>query len=214
MFGVRMVITPPVAPILEWGVACRAMPGESALGDAHVIAFEPDRALVAVVDGLGHGAEAAHAARLAAEQIEQRKSLSVIPLVRECHQALRGTRGVTMSVARFNCADETMTWLAIGNVEGVLVRADQHAVPARESIVMRGGVVGYELPMLRAAVVTVTPGDLLVFATDGVDGAFTDHLSTSRPPQQLADDILESYGKRTDDALVLVARYLGKSGGP
>jgi hypothetical protein len=31
----------------------------------------------------------------------------------------------------------------------------------------------------------------------------------SDPPQQLADQLLAEYGKATDDALVLVARYMG-----
>ena len=212
MFGGRIGVTPKATPLLEWGVASRAMEGEKASGDAHVVAFDTECALVAVVDGLGHGADAAVAARKAAAVVERSTNKTVIPLVREIHQALIGTRGVAMSLARFNMADDTMSWLAIGNVEGMLLRADPGVVPVREAIVMRGGVVGYELPMLRAAVITVNRGDLLVFATDGIDAAFTDHLSTSRPLQKLADDILSTYGKRSDDALVLVARYLGKPG--
>lgn len=214
MFGGRIHVTPKSPPLLEWGVAGRAMDGEKSSGDAHVVTFDEDSVLVAVVDGLGHGSEAAQAARRAAGVIERSASKAVIPLVRECHQALIGSRGVAMSLARFSYTDETMSWLAIGNVEGMLVRGDPAVVPAREAIVMRGGVVGYELPMLRAAMITVSKGDLLAFATDGIDAAFADHLSPSRPLQKQADDILATYGKRSDDALVLVARYLGKPGAP
>jgi phosphoserine phosphatase RsbX len=52
-------------------------------------------------------------------------------------------------------------------------------------------------------------GDLLILATDGVRTGFTSQVRLSDPPQQVADDILARHGKSTDDALVLVARFLG-----
>jgi negative regulator of sigma-B (phosphoserine phosphatase) len=198
-------------PFLDWGVAGAALPGQSSSGDAHVVCARPDGVLVAVVDGLGHGPEAAAAADKAAATISRHSDQSVISLIRTCHKALIGTRGVAMSMAYFNALDDTLTWLAIGNVEGVLMRGDPKARPQRESIVMRGGVIGYELPVVRAAVTVVAPGDLLVFATDGVESSFTDQLGVSRPPQRLADQILAEHGKGTDDALVFVARYLGRT---
>lgn len=209
------LIDTPIAaarvPFLEWGMAGAAQPGQQSSGDAHVVCPRPDGALVCVVDGLGHGPEAAAAAKTAIDTVTRYAEQSVISLVRTCHKALIGSRGVAMSIASFNTLDDTLTWLAIGNVEGVLLRADPRAVPQREAIVMRGGVVGYELPIVRAAVTVVAPGDLLVFATDGIEPSFTDQLGTSRPPQPLADHILAEYGKGTDDALVLVARYLGRT---
>ena len=46
-------------PFLEWGVAAQALPGEAISGDRHVMQAFPSGALVAVIDGLGHGEEAA-----------------------------------------------------------------------------------------------------------------------------------------------------------
>lgn len=198
------------SPFVDWGVAGAAVPGEPASGDLHVVCHQPNGTLLAVVDGLGHGPEAALAAQRAAETIGEHCDQSVIGIVRLCHKALAGTRGVAMSIASFNITDETMTWLAIGNVEGLLVRADPRAVPTREAVVMRGGVVGYELPIVRAAVTTVSPGDVLIFATDGIRSAFTDQIYVGRRPQALADNILTDHAKGTDDALVLVARYTGR----
>jgi hypothetical protein len=114
-----------------------------------------------------------------------------------------------MSLASFSALDSSLTWLGIGNVEGVLVRADPRGAPARESLLLRGGVVGYRLPMLSASVLTVNTGDLLAFATDGVDAAFTAEVTATATLQPLADHILGQWGKATDDALVLVARFAG-----
>jgi hypothetical protein len=120
-----------------------------------------------------------------------------------------GTRGVAMSLAQFSVTDDTMTWLAIGNVEGVLVRSEPGSSPAREAVIMRGGVIGSRLPPLQATVVAVAPGDLLVFATDGVRPGFSALANPIHAPKKIADAILATHGKDTDDALVLAARYLG-----
>ena len=52
---------------------------------------------------------------------------------------------------------------------------------------------------------------MLLIATDGIHSSFTVQLGASRPPQRLADQILAEHGKGTDDALVFVARYLGRT---
>jgi serine phosphatase RsbU (regulator of sigma subunit) len=165
--------------------------------------------LVAVVDGLGHGGEAAAAAKLAVATMEQHAEEPVITLIQRCHEALKRTRGAAMSVAHFNSAYHTLTWLGVGNVEGVLVRADSHDNPGRETIMLLGGTIGFRLPTLRATVTTVTPGDTLVFATDGIRSGFVGEVVREERPKAIADRICNRYGKGTDDALVLVARYLG-----
>ena len=122
-----------------------------------------------------------------------------------------GTRGAVMTLALFDALEETMTWLGVGNVEGILMRATPNVTPSRESVLLRGGVVGYQLPVLRASVIPVTRGDTLILATDGVRTGFSTALNLSQSPQKIADQILSQYGKETDDALVLVARYLGRA---
>lgn len=97
----------------------------------------------------------------------------------------------------------------MGNVECLLIRGDAAARPAREFLLTRGGVVGYQLPTLRVSSVAIATGDTLLFATDGIRHAFLDGLNPSDPPQQMADDVLRSHAKPTDDALVLVARFVG-----
>ncbi len=199
------------SPYLDIGVASVALMGQTTSGDLHLVAPRGEGALLAVLDGLGHGPEAASAATKAAATLGRHATESVIALVRTTHQALIGSRGVALSLAAINAVDDTLAWLAIGNVEGILLRADPAARPVREAIVMRGGVVGYELPSLQAAVHTLSKGDVVVFATDGIEASFAQHLDLSLSPQQLADQVLADFSKGTDDSLVLVARYLGKT---
>jgi hypothetical protein len=200
-----------VPAAIEWGQAARALSEPS--GDLAVVQEFKHGVLVAVVDGLGHGPEAAEAARLAAEELQQHVDESVIALMRRTHTRLRGTRGVVMSLASFNTRDDTMTWIGVGNVEGILMRAEPApgGSQARESILLRGGVVGYDLPAMQASVVAVNRGDTLAFATDGLRNEFISGVRAAIPPGRHAADLLTRYGKATDDALILVARYLGAS---
>ena len=183
--------------LIEWGVACLTMPGESQSGDRHLVQPYTNGVLVAVVDGLGHGAQAAAAAHE-----------SVIALCKRCHDGLRKTRGVVMSLASFNERDQTLTWMGIGNVEGLVLSVESSPRPRDEYLFLRGGVVGGHLPSLSASFMPVMRGDTLIFVTDGIRSGFAKGLSMSDPPKLIANRVLADYSKGSDDALVLVARYL------
>ncbi len=207
----------PSLPLIDWAVAARPLAGQSVSGDLHVVVPFPAGALVGAIDGLGHGKEAAAAAAIAVATLTVHAHEPVIPLLKHCHERLKGTRGVVMSVASFTARDHSMTWVGVGNVDGLLRRVDVNSQPPVESLLLRGGVVGYQLPPLRAFVLPVAQDDLLIFTTDGIRSNFARDLSSSAllhrhtqgEPQHLANRILAQYGKSTDDALVLVVRYLG-----
>ena len=101
-----------------------------------------------------------------------------------------------------------MTWLGVGNVQGVLVRADKKST-GQETLLLRGGVVGDHLPQLQGTVLPVGQGDMLLFATDGVRNDFAGTLSALENPQRAADRILKGFSNGSDDALVLALRITG-----
>ena len=192
----------------EYGVARFALPGDGESGDQYLVCCNQTGILVAAVDGIGHGAEAASAAKAAIDILRNGIGEPILSLVAKCHENLRSTRGVVMSVASVEVIHGLMTWLGVGNVQGVLVRADRKN-GAQETLLLRGGVVGDQLPQLQAAVLPVAKGDLLVFATDGVRTDFTRTLSPLENPQRAADRILKSFSNGSDDALVLAMRITG-----
>ncbi|HEU0038929.1 MAG TPA: SpoIIE family protein phosphatase [Verrucomicrobiae bacterium] len=219
--------------VISWGVASRALPGESVSGDMYVVKPIADGYLLAVVDGLGHGDEAVLAARATLPVLEAYTGGPLDALVKRCHEALRQTRGVVMTVATLRLAQNQLTWLGVGSVEACLLRAadaekvrgegvllretaetgtlSRLASAISERVLLRSGIVGYQLPKLHTSTLTLGPGDLLAFATDGIGAGFTKELPRSNSPQQLADQILEKHFKGNDDALVLVVCYLGAS---
>jgi phosphoserine phosphatase RsbX len=198
--------------VIDWAVATAALEGEEESGDLHVVRSFHGGALVAVIDGLGHGPEAAVAARHAAAVLDSHYAETVVGLLQRCHQTLRGTRGAVITLASFRTAGPAMSWAGVGNIEGTLLRRDPGERRPRESVMLVGGVPGHKLPPLRASDLPIAAGDTLVLSTDGIRAGYMDTVAPHHTPQQIADRLLADYGKGTDDALVLVARYLGASG--
>lgn len=194
---------------IEWGIAARSLPGQPESGDHQVVKQFPGGALMAAVDGVGHGTDAATAAMIAKDVLETHPADPIVALVQRCHEALHATRGVTLSVASFDAAQGLVTWLGVGNVVGVLLRRSVTPVSVEKALLLRAGVVGLQLPpTLDADSVPVSEGDTLIFATDGIQSDFTRGLAASQPPQKAAESILAHHSKTTDDALVLVVRFL------
>src|SRR5262245_42239001 len=193
---------------IEWGAAFAPLAGELCSGDEYVVVPFSHGVLIAVLDGIGHGEEAAAASRRASAILKKYAEEPVIALVQRCHHELRETRGVVISVASFNTRHGLMTWLAVGNVHGTLLRNTVSFPQMEEALLLRAGVVGAQLPPLQAAVLPIGMGDTVIFNTDGIQNDFERTLAVSQSPQKAAEDILSRYAKSTDDALVLVVRYV------
>jgi len=96
----------------------------------------------------------------------------------------------------------------VGNVEGRLVHAGAGPHAPTEGALTKGGVVGYNLPSIRVTGTDLDAGDVIVLATDGIDSGFAQAITAGGSAQDIADRILATHGKQSDDALVVVVRYL------
>ena len=192
---------------IEWAAARAVAPGHRDSGDEFCVRQFAHHTMIAVLDGLGHGQAAALTAREGVRLLEQAQTPDVVQLVRQCHEGLRGSRGLVMSLATFDSRDNTMTWIGVGNVSGTLRCS---LPPARRTLLLRGGLVGNALPRLQLATVPVTEGDTLIFATDGVAN-IDDRLLQGPSLQRIAEQILARWRTGRDDALALVARYRGSA---
>ncbi len=190
---------------LEIGVAAETLAGRKSSGDCYVACGFEGGMLVGVLDGLGHGHEAHEAARIASSTLEAHPTEDLASLFARCHESLRTARGVVMSLASFRFAERTLAWAGVGNVEGRILRAD--AARRSESLLLKAGVVGVQIPIFEAIKLTIAPRDLLVMHTDGIDSNLAGTLLPWLPAQEIANRILQRHQKGTDDALVLVARF-------
>ncbi|HWK27685.1 MAG TPA: SpoIIE family protein phosphatase [Solirubrobacter sp.] len=190
---------------LDRGLAEAAHAGETCSGDLAVLVPTAAGALAAVIDGLGHGPEAAEAAATCAAVVTRHAEAAPQDLLQACHDALLKTRGAVMTAVWFDLERERISWAGVGNVLARLV----HAGPqAREDVALVfGGVLGYRMPRVRPATMGLERGDLLVMTTDGVEDAISPALAGGGSAQTLADRILTAHGRGSDDALALVVRY-------
>lgn len=195
---------------VEWGVAAKSRRGEATSGDLAVVTLLAEGALVAGIDGLGHGSEAARAASKAAEVVRKSSSHDLVLLVQRCHAALRGTRGAAISLAFVSPSTSEMTWLGVGTVEGRVLSGDPSTIRPKGSLALARGVPGHELPPMRTAKLVVRPGDVITLASDGIESAFADSLDISGSAQAISERILADHCKSPDDdALAVAVRYLG-----
>jgi serine phosphatase RsbU (regulator of sigma subunit) len=199
---------------IEWAAKSRPLPGQHVCGDRSIaVDVNGTGALIGVLDGLGHGPEAAEAANFGVDVLSDARTEPLDILVQRCHRALSSTRGAAMTLARIDFRSDTLSWIGIGNVAADLVAKHPAGVEVRSSARLAGGIVGYRMPeALVPQEVPIRPGDLLVIASDGIAEDYLGDLDFAAPALVIADQILHSHAKDNDDALVLTARHRGATG--
>ena len=192
---------------IDTAFATVPLPGQKESGDLSLIKRVGAGTLVAVVDGLGHGQEAASAAHAAVAALDRYSREPLSDLVRRAHEALVGLRGVVLGLAYLDPQAATLTWLGVGNIGGILLRADTGSRPARITLVPSAGFIGGDPAHPTTRSVPLALGDTVILFSDGVKESFADAVVLANTPQQIADSAIARHSKGNDDALVLVARY-------
>jgi hypothetical protein len=191
---------------MAWGCASRAFDSEHGTGDCSLVLKLAGGILLAVVDGLGHGAAAAEAAQSAVAALERHAAPDLRRVLERCHDEVGATRGATLGLAWMDLSTSLLTWLGVGNVAGVLHRVEPDFAGSTFMPQFRG-IVGRRVPAGEAARVRLGVGDTIVLATDGVDRRFADDVPhAGRSERQIAERLIADHATNRDDALVLVAR--------
>ncbi len=128
-------------PELEIGAAQAPYPGEEVCGDAWAWA---DCSLF-VADGLGHGFQAAEAAREAVRAFEGNRHGAVRDVIGAIHLALRPTRGAAVAVAELDPQRHVAWFCGIGNISGTILADGQ-----RRGMISHNGTAGHEATPHRA----------------------------------------------------------------
>ena len=192
-------------PPVEVGIAQLTHAGETDSGDRCVVKVAEKRVVIGVIDGLGHGPEAAQAAQAAADVVEAFSHESVGALMVRCHEKLRTTRGAAITLMSIDAATGQLDWLGAGNVAAVLLHFGEAGRSSHKELLVRSGTAGASLPSTAVSSIKIKRGDVVALATDGVNLRFIEDLRPG-PPQRLAESLLARHQTARDDALVVVAR--------
>lgn len=186
-----------------FGVATRPHPLMQANGDSFVVKEFGESALVAVIDGLGHGQFAHRAAETARRYIESHVDQPLLSMFNGVARACRVTRGVVMAVARFDWAPRgRLTFASIGNIEA---RVFQSSEPM--NLAVRRGVVGSGIPNPVVTEHSWNVNNILIMHSDGLRTRWTsEDIDLCASPTQIAHQLLRKQARDDDDATVVVTK--------
>ena len=187
------------------GVVCVAVRGEEESGDAWAVRSVRGGLIALIVDGLGHGPEAALPAAAAIAAFHRWTSESPEALAGRMHDALHATRGAALSMTLSDEKSKTVRFCGVGNVEGRVVAAEsnRHFIP-------QNGIVGHNMPPAMQASVLPWPHHArLVMHSDGITAQWSAEQYPgllARHPALLAGVLFRDFARPRDDATVLVLR--------
>lgn len=179
-------------------------PGEKLCGDAWQAHSTPERTVVMLADGLGHGFGAAEAAQEAIAVFQKRFDNGPARILEYEHDALRKTRGAVAAVAEIRPAERVLIFAGVGNISAVL-----HAAGDSRSLVSHNGTLGVSVPRIQEFRCEWPPDALLVLHSDGLhsrwDLASYAGLIT-RHPAVIGGALLRDFRRQRDDASVVVVK--------
>lgn len=159
---------------------------------------------VCLVDGLGHGAEAARASERAIVEAQADRSLPAEEIIGSVDQAIRNSRGAAMSVVQFDTGRRTLRFAGVGNVRMALFRAGE--VFRYEG---SPGIVGTGIRRPAPETAAWLDGDAVILWTDGLPARLdVESLSLTGSPAEIARHLAMSPDRRPDDVGV-VCCFLG-----
>jgi anti-sigma regulatory factor (Ser/Thr protein kinase) len=199
--------TPTPGEQSRFQVAGIALPlrGETECGDTFAVIAERESCTCMVADGLGHGKAAAEASEEAARVFGERSSLPLMDFFRECHGALRKTRGAAMAVARIEPQAGIVRFAGVGNIAGQIIEPGSPG----KSLVSYNGTVGAEMRKVQEFTYPWSPRSTLILCSDGLQTRWNFDAwpgLLSRDPWLVAAALLRDFQRGRDDASVLVVR--------
>jgi hypothetical protein len=190
---------------LTWSAAWRSKSVGAPCGDRHLVRQVGGVIMLAAMDGSGSGEMAAQAAASCHAALSALDSpFPIETCFAAAHDACRDTNGAALCVALIEAGAERLTWAAVGDIDGLLVRP---AGPApSECILQCGGTIGANLPMVLSQTHRLAKGDTVVLVSDGIRRIHRGLSLQRLTAAAMAERILSDYGRADDDAIVLAAR--------
>jgi len=179
-------------------------PAERFCGDAWAYHRTPERLLVLLVDGLGHGIDASEAAQEAVATFHKRQELASGEILGFLHDALKKTRGAVAAVAEIRPQDAALTFAGVGNISAVVLSAG-----ASRSLVSHSGTLGMVTSRIQEFRVPWPSDAILVLHSDGLHSrwdlaAYPGLLA--RHPALIGGVLLRDFRRKRDDASVVVVK--------
>jgi anti-sigma regulatory factor (Ser/Thr protein kinase) len=186
------------------GVVAAPYPGETVLGDKWAFDAGSRGRTLFVVDGSGHGPDAARAADAAINIFNEHRSEDCVSLVERMHRALAPTRGAALAVARIDAAEKVIRFVGVGNIAGALLTGAES-----RQMVSHNGTAGHVAPRIREFVYPFSGAPCIVMHSDGLSNRWrlADYPGlASAHPSLIAAMLFRDFRRGRDDATIAVMR--------
>jgi len=183
-----------------------AVSGEDRCGDAWDQETYAGVMAVLVVDGLGHGIDAALAAQECVRAFRRHSRLAPAARIEALHDALRATRGAAVGVAEIDPGRGVVSFAGLGNVSASVYGQG----PVRH-LVSHHGIAGHVARKIAEYTYPWPPRGALVMHSDGlasVRGFDAYPGLLERDPGLVAGVLYRDLSRRRDDTTIVVARGL------
>jgi anti-sigma regulatory factor (Ser/Thr protein kinase) len=194
-------------PALEIGTVLVPFPGETVCGDGIAWVQEPNRTAALMVDGLGHGLQAAEAADEAIATFHQHAKKQPGEIVGRIHDALRKTRGAAVAVAEILTDQGSLNYAGVGNISGSVLAGSK-----LRSLISHNGTAGHQVIRIQEFKSEWPSTGVLILHSDGLQTRWD--LSKypgllQRHPTVIAGVLVRDHSRGRDDASVLVVKERG-----
>jgi hypothetical protein len=194
---------PPTEQLQIAGLAV-PYPGERVCGDAWTFHSTPERMVLMVVDGLGHGWEASEAAQEAVAIFRKRIESGPGQILSYVHEALKKTRGAVAAIAEIRPREGTLVYTGVGNIAAVVLSRG-----GSRSLVSHNGTLGIATSRIQEFKSEWPSDGVLVVHSDGLQSRWD--LSPyagllARHPAVIGGALLRDFRRQRDDASVVVVK--------
>lgn len=194
----------PIQCRSEFGVVNVPVKGETVCGDSWMTMDFGGRMLAMVVDGLGHGVEAAEASAEAVRVMREYSRHCPCEILDASHGALRKTRGAAMSVLESPYGSTSCRYAGIGNISASIL-SDAKS----QSLVSHNGTIGVQVRKCQEFEYSFDNDALVVMHSDGLVSQWDLRKYpglTRKHPAVVASVLYRDYKRGRDDVTVLVVR--------
>jgi anti-sigma regulatory factor (Ser/Thr protein kinase) len=189
---------------IRFGAVCVPKPNEVVSGDAWAVVLNSLRAVVLVVDGLGHGALAAEASAEALRLFRAHQHDPVAEIVERLHLGMRHTRGAAVGVAELDLGAREVRFAGIGNIAAAIIEEN-----TTRNLASLNGIVGHQVRRIQEFRYPLQPPNLLIMNSDGLSSRWSLERyagATRRDPSLLAGMLYRDFQRGTDDTTVVVTQ--------
>ncbi|MET0394808.1 MAG: SpoIIE family protein phosphatase [Chitinophagaceae bacterium] len=188
-------------------VVMLAKTGEEACGDNWTTIRKGNQLKLALLDGLGHGPNAALAAEKGVEAFHQYGTDLPNEQLKNIHAAIRKTRGAVIGIAHIDFTNRQLLYSGVGNISGKLFSAGK-----LRPCMSYNGIVGHTIPgTINNYVFVWEKNDMLILHSDGLSGRWDLQKYpqiTRHDGSILAAALYKDHCRGNDDVTIAVTRYL------